>query len=164
MNHAYIPPSSRRDAAALERRRRKAAKLFGKGVSQAEVARRFSVSREAARKWYDAWKAKGALGLQARKRPGRPSELTELKKQRVARALIKGPRAFGYATEVWTLDRIATVIHRVARVRYHPGHVWRVLGIMGWSCKKPETQARERNEKAIQRWVRAEWPRIKKRG
>lgn len=164
MNHAHISPSSHRDAAALERRRRQAAKLFAKGRSQAEVARHFAVSREAARKWYDVWKRSGAVGLRARPKPGRPAELTPLKRRRVVRALLKGPAAFGYTTEVWTLSRISAVMGKVVSVRYHPGHVWRVLQALGWSCQKPETRARERDEAAIQTWVRRTWPRIKKRG
>lgn len=164
MNHTHISPSSHRDVKVLERRRRKAAKLFQSGVSQAEVARRFQVSREAVRKWYDAWKKQGTRGLMAKPKPGRPTELTTLKRQRVVRALLRGPRAFGYTTEVWTLSRIAELINTVARVRYHPGHVWRVLTSLGWSCQKPETRARERNEQAIKEWVRTDWPRIKKRG
>ncbi len=164
MNHAHISPPSHRDAKALERRRRKAAKLFQKGVAQAEVARRFAVSREAVRKWYDAWARQGVAALRAKPKPGRPPELTPLKQKRVVSALLKGPRVFGYATEVWTLERVAQVIQRVARVRYHPGHVWRVLGALGWSCQKPETRVRERDEGAIKEWVRVKWPRIQKRG
>lgn len=164
MQTFHSSPRSHPDPQARERRRRAAAKLFAKGRSQADVARHFAVSREAVRKWYDAWSREGVTGLHARPKPGRPVELTPLKQQRVAAALLKGPTAFGYTTEVWTLKRIGAVIKQVARVSYHPGHVWRVLGAMGWSCQKPETRARERNEAAIQTWVRRTWPRIKKGG
>lgn len=164
MNTFHSSPRSHRDPRALERRRREAAKLFMKGQCQADVARHFAVSREAVRKWYDSWTRAGVAGLHAQPKPGRPSALTALKRRRVVAALLKGPTAFGYATEVWTLTRMRDVIRKVARVRYHPGHVWRVLGTMGWSCQKPETRARERNEQAIKEWVRRDWPRIKKRG
>ncbi|MFH1417667.1 MAG: IS630 family transposase [Planctomycetota bacterium] len=33
---------------------------------------------------------------------------------------------------------------------------------MDWSCQKPERRARERNEEAIARWRKQDWPRIKK--
>lgn len=164
MSTPHIPPRSHRDPRAFERRRRQAAKLFANGHHQAAVARRLQVSREAVRKWYDAWRCQGVAGLRAKPKPGRPAELTPLKRQRVAAALLKGPTAFGYATEVWTLERISALIRSVAGVRYHPGHVWRVLRAMGWSCQKPEPRARERNEEAIQTWVRRTWPRIQKRG
>jgi len=58
---------------------------------------------------------------------------------------------------------VAEVIRRRFRVHYAPGHVWSVLVKLGWSSQKPERQARERDENAIERWRRQDWPRIKKR-
>jgi hypothetical protein len=41
--------------------------------------------------------------------------------------------------------------------------VWRLLrGRLGWSVQRPQRQAKERDEEAIQHWVAHEWPRIKK--
>jgi transposase len=61
------------------------------------------------------------------------------------------------------LPRAAAVIAQTFGVRYHPTHVWRILGGEGWSCQKPERRARECDEPAIQRWRQARWPPIKKR-
>ena len=36
------------------------------------------------------------------------------------------------------------------------------LSPLGWSAQKPEHRARERDEDAIERWRRVEWPRLKK--
>jgi transposase len=77
--------------------------------------------------------------------------------------LQRGPAAAGYARELWTLKRVADLIERRFGVRYHPCHVWRVLGSLGWSCQKPERRARERDEGEIERWRRRRWPHIKKR-
>lgn len=165
MQHiSHISPSSHLNTRGLEQRRRRAAKLFSRGKTQAEVARQFGVSREAAHKWHDTWKKNGLKGLTATQKTGRPPKLTEKKKRKVEAALLRGPSAFGYATEIWTLERIAGVIKKVADVKYDYRHVWRVLLSMGWSCQKPETRARERNEQAIKNWVRYAWPRIQKRG
>jgi len=41
-------------------------------------------------------------------------------------------------------------------------HVCRLLHHFGWSWQKPARRARERDEAAIQRWVKQAWPRIKK--
>lgn len=57
---------------------------------------------------------------------------------------------------------MAEVIAKRFGVGYHPSQVWRILRAMGWSCQKPERRARERDEDAIHRWRRVEWPRIKK--
>ena len=161
---SHISPSSHLNTRGLEERRRRAAKLFRKGYSQAEVARHFGVSREAARKWYDTWKKRGWKGLAATEKSGRPPKLTEAKQKKVERALLRGPGSFGYHTDIWTLERITEVIQKVAKVSYHPGHVWRILLSMGWSSHKPETRARERDEKAIKYWREVTWPRLQKRG
>lgn len=163
MNYTHNLSSSHRDRTARERRRLKAAKLFVKGYTQADIARQLSVSREAARKWHDAWARSGVGGLKSAGKPGPKSQLTPEKLKRVEQALLRGPTAFGYTTQLWTLGRIATVIKRVAKVSHHPGHVWHVLKAMDWSCQKPETRAAERDEAAIRHWQKATWPRIKKK-
>jgi transposase len=53
------------------------------------------------------------------------------------------------------------VIWRLAGVRYHPGHVWRILRGLGWSVQRPVRVAAERDEQAIARWVAEDWPAIK---
>ena len=82
--------------------------------------------------------------------------------RRIEKALLKGPRFQGDRTEIWTLPRVATVIERVSGVKYHPGHVWRILRGLGWSLQRPTLRARERDDEAIARWVREDWPRVKK--
>jgi transposase len=77
--------------------------------------------------------------------------------------LVQGPLHAGYRTDVWTLARIAKLIHQEFGIRYHPSHVWKILTALGWSCQKPERRAVERDEAAIARWKQHDWPRIKKR-
>jgi len=48
-------------------------------------------------------------------------------------------------------------------VRYHSGHVWRILRSLGWSPQRPVGRAIERDEKAIAEWKRTKWPVIKKK-
>ena len=75
---------------------------------------------------------------------------------------MEGPQAQGYSTDLWTLPRVARVVEHVSGVHYHPGHVWRVLRGLGWSLQRPTLRARERDEEAIARWKRQDWPRAKK--
>src|SRR5216683_1965164 len=145
---------SRRDFAALEARRYAAARLFARGESQAAVARTLGATRAAAHRWFHAWQDEGRTALKAAGRAGR--------KPRVEAALLKGPGAHGFATELWTLPRVATLIERLTDVRYHPGHVWYILRRLGWSLQRPTRQARERDEAAILQWKRERWPQVKK--
>lgn len=147
----------------LEARRFKAAVLFRQGATQAEAARRLRVTPEAARQWHDAWKQGGKGALKSKGKPGARARLTSADKRALERVLLKGPTAAGYATPLWTLERIQKVIRKETGVRYHPAHVWKVLTGMGWSRQKPEARSRERNEAAIREWVEHTWPGIKKR-
>jgi transposase len=146
----------------LKRRRLEAAKLFDEGATQADVARRLGVSRVSAMRWYRTWRKSGRGGLGVTKILGRPSRLGPRQLERIEAALLKGPQAQGYSTDLWTLPRVAVVVERVSGVHYHPGHVWRVLRGLGWSLQRPTLQARERDEEAIARWKRQAWPRAKK--
>lgn len=146
---------------ALRERRARAAKLFDQGLPQAEVARRCGVSRTTAMRWSRAWVKRGKRDLEPLPR-GRPNRLSEAKLERIEKALLRGAQAHGFSSELWTLERVAQVIERVADVHYHPGHVWRVLRSLGWSLQKPTTRARERDEVEIARWKKVEWPRLKK--
>lgn len=153
---------ARRDLEALRRRRRQAARLFAKGETQAQVARLLDVSRQTAMVWWNTFDQDGADALREPGTAGRPGRLTPKDLRAIEQALVQGPLAHGYETDLWTLPRIAAVIERVADVSYHAGHVWRLMRKLGWSLQKPTTRARERNEKAIRRWVRETWPGLKK--
>ena len=121
------------------------------------------MSRQSASVWYARWQEDGSKGLKAAGRAGRKPRITPEQKARVERQLARGPEAFGYATDLWTLPRITKVIKKVTGVDYHPGHVWKILKSIGWSCQKPVGKAAERDEAQIARWLKEDWPEVKKR-
>jgi hypothetical protein len=47
-----------------------------------------------------------------------------------------------------------------------PAEIARKVGVdrrsLGWSPQKPQRRAIERDEAAIQRWVKTTWPKVKK--
>lgn len=151
------------DYATEQGRRLKAGRLFGQGQSQADVARELGVSRQTASRWHHAWTSGGTAALRGAGRTGRRCQLSGDALRRLAALLLEGAQAHGYDTDLWTLERIAELVDRQFGVSYHPGHVWKLLGGLGWSCQRPERRARERNEASIRRWLRRRWPGIKKR-
>ena len=146
----------------MERRRLKAARLFAAGVSQAEVARRLGVATSSANRWHQAWKARGEAGVRRRGPPGSKPRLSHAQLHRLEQILLAGPMAAGYSTDLWTLERIASLIKDRFGVQYHASGIWFLLRRLGWSCQKPAKQAKERDEEAIQRWLRRRWPRIER--
>jgi transposase len=140
----------------------RAADLFAKGVSQADIGRDLEVSHQTVSDWHDKWEVGGKRALKSTGKPGRPPKVSEKDLAKVGRALQKGPKANGYSTDLWTLVRVAEVIEQVTGVTYHPGHVWRVLRQMGWSRQRPARRAAERDDEAIEQWVNDRWPKVKK--
>jgi transposase len=116
-------------------RRERAARLFTRGFSQAEVARRLGVTRQSAMRWQRAHSKGGAAALRPGKR-GRPARVTPAQLKQLERSMLRGPRAHGWASDRWTLERIGTLIWRHFGIRYHPGHVWRILRSQGWSVQR----------------------------
>jgi transposase len=146
----------------LEQRRRRAARLLESGLAQAEVARRVSVSRQSVSRWEQLWLEGGIEALRRPPRFGRPRRLSEAQCEELIRHLKTGALAAGFATELWTLPRIATLIEQRFTVRLTHPSVWRLLRALGWSVQRPTGQARQRDEKAIRTWKAKRWPELKK--
>lgn len=146
----------------LERRRQKGIALLKQGLMPVEVARRLGVDRRSVRRWRASFERGGQQGLAARPIPGRPARLDGEAKARLEALLLRGARACGFPTDLWTCPRVAQVIRKEFGVGYHADHVCRLLHSLGWTAQKPERRARERDEEAIQRWVRVDWKRVKK--
>lgn len=157
--HPHPSASARRDFKAMERLRLRAARMFEQGASQGEVVRRLGTSRQNVSRWHARWQQGGRAALRAAGRAGRRPKLSRVQRRQVERALLKGARAHGFDTDLWTLARIAVVIQRLTGVRHHPSHVWRLLRQLGWSVQR----ASERDEATIGRWVKQDWPRIRQK-
>ena len=151
-----------RNHVEMEKRRRKAAKLFDQELSAPEVARRLGVARQVAYRWKNARKEGGVKALVSKGPAGPKSRLTTAQTIQIIEALLAGPQARGCKTALWTLPRVAALIKDLTGISYHPGHVWRLLGANGFSCQRPERRALERDEKAIKKWKRVTWPALKK--
>ena len=149
-------------AAQLAYRRQLGGKLLAQGKGVREVARLLEVAPSSVSRWKQAQKRGGQSALQAKPHAGPAPRLSAARKRRLVATLVAGPRAAGYATELWTCPRVAEVIHRTFGVHYHPAHVWRVLRALLWRPQKPEQRARERDEVAMPHWRTQTWPRLKK--
>jgi transposase len=153
-----LPTGQQVDFAALEARRLRAAQLFEQGLSQAAVSRSLGVKSASVCRWHQAWVAGGAQALRQQVPAGRKPRLTPEQVERLEQALVEGPQAQGYRSELWTTARIGTLIRKLFGVRYHRGHVWRLLGQLGWTPQRPALRARERDEEAIAHWRHRRWP------
>jgi len=157
------PAGVRRDFGALERRRFQALRLLRQGLNQSEVARRVRVVRQSVARWAALERQSGEHALRQAGRAGRKPRLTAQQKTKLEQCLLAGPERLGYDTSLWSSERVAHLIEREFGVRYHPGHVWKLLVSLGWSCQRPVGRALERNEQTIRHWKKVAWPDIKKK-
>jgi transposase len=161
MQHTHKLSLSREER---EKRRFKAGKLFKKGISQAEVARRFHVTPTAVTQWHQAWEGDKRHGLESRGKTGKASKLTEAKRKIFKAAVLKGPLSFGFETDLWTLPRLASVMKKVTGVKFTQSYTWEIVRSLGFTPQKPQVLAKERDEQAIREWKRNRLPGLKKMG
>ena len=155
-------PAARQERDRLQVRRLRAAELFAAGVHQAEVARQLGVSAQAVSVWHARFLQGGAEALHSRGPSGPAPRLSDAQLAQLEQALLDGATANGFTGELWTLDRIALVIERLTGVRHHPAWVWALLRYrLGWTLQRPKRRAVERDQAAIDWWVKDRWPRIK---
>jgi transposase len=146
----------------LERRRRRAVELVGKGHTQTEVAEMLGCSQGSVSRWLQLARD-GDDGLSGKPHPGRPRVLSENQEQELVEVLVQGAGAHGWQNDLWTGPRVKVVIQRRFGIDYNVDHVRKILvHRLGWTSQKPERRARERKEEEIERWRSVEFPRLKK--
>lgn len=149
--------------AQLEDRRLHAIRLLEKGFLPVDIARKLKVDRRSVRRWKSSFLKAGKNAIKAKPAPGRPPRLDTRGKRKLERELLRGAQQAGYPTDLWTCPRIAKLVRQQFKVEYHVHHIPRLLRSLGWSPQKPEKRARERDEKVVQKWIKEDWVRIKKK-
>jgi len=152
-----------RDFEALEKRRFDFLRLYERGETQAAIARRLKTVPQTVPRWVKEYQVGGKDALKKAGRAGRKPRLSDSQLERLEKLLIAGPERLGYETPLWTCPRVAHLVEQEFGVRYHEGHVWKILVRLGWSPQRPAGRARERDEKKIAHWKKHVWPRIKKK-
>jgi transposase len=121
----------------MTERRLRAALYFSAGqTTQADISRELQCSRQSVSRWYQQWQRGGTKALEGAGRAGRKQRLNAQQQRRLGAALRRGPRARGLDSDRWTLDRVTALIEQLTGVRYHRGHVWRILRDMGWTLQR----------------------------
>jgi putative transposase len=141
-----------------------AGRLFAEGErTQVEIAEDLGVNRYTVTKWHRRWKAEGEAGLAAVQHQGGNAKLDGEKLVEVLEKLKGGAKAFGYEGDNWTARRVAEVIKRETKVRYHHDHVRKLLRAKGWTPQKAVGKPQERDEAVVKAWVENTVPELVKK-
>ena len=145
-----------------EWRRLQALYLKQQGWYQRVIAEALDTSEETISRWLARARQSGREALLAHPAPGHPPKLSDAQKHRIPEFLWHGPEAYGFRGQVWTRARIARVIEEEFGVRYHKGHVGRLLQELRWTPQVPIRRALQRDEGAIQCWRDEVWPELQR--
>jgi transposase len=137
--------------------------LKQQGWRQRDIAEALGASEVSVSRWLARARDGGPEALRARPAPGHPPKLSPQQKRLIPEFLWHGPEAYGFRGEVWTRARVARVIEEEFGVRYHKGHVGRLLQELRWTPQVPITRAIQRDEEAIERWRDEGWPALRQR-
>ncbi len=151
------------DAATQAHVRRTAVKAVRAGMTQTAAAATFGVSVRAVNKWVAVDKTGGLRALAAKQR-GRPvgagrvstAQATKIRQQ----ILDKMPDQLKLGFYLWTRAAVVALMAREYQVVVSLTTVGRYLKAWGFSVQKPVRRAYERNDVAIARWLKTEYPAI----
>jgi transposase len=136
-------------AEELQRRRLRAVELVQQGECPEDVAHFLGCGRSSVYTWLKLAR-EGPEQLAARPHTGPKPRLCAEQLTELEALLLKGAKAHGWRTELWTAARVADLIERHFRVSFHPEHVRKILKRrLRWTSQKPQRRAKERDEAAI---------------
>ena len=112
--------------------------------------------------WLQRYQSEGIEGRLDGYLSRRPAGLTEKQKEHVVDILDSGPVAYGLDNGVWTSPMIAWVMEEEFGIKYHPGHVRKLLHAWGFSVQRPRRALARADLAAQDRWHRRIYSTLKK--
>jgi len=135
------------------------------GMKQVEAARMFGVSGAAIGKWMAAYRRGGFKVLQGRPGGRRKGEgrLKGWRAGQVVRAIRdRTPDQLKLPLVLWTQEAVAALVERGFGVRVSLMTIGRWLKRWGFTPQKPVRRVWEQNPKAVERWLKVRYPRIRR--
>jgi transposase len=151
-----------RDGEYRVARRILAIRMNAQGQTAGEISRLLGVHRSSATLWLQHWMEHGLDGILEGQRSGRPAELDAKDIELLKDIVDSGPIAYGFTSGVWTSPMITRVIADEFGIRYHPGHVRKLLHEIGFSVQRPRRKLARADVKKQSRWRRYTLPALKK--
>jgi len=147
---------------ALEELRLRAVKLVLAGGSPEVVIKSLGMSRGCIYKWLSAYAAGGFDALRAKQLFGRPAILTPTQMKWLFRTVRKDPLQLLFPFALWTAKMLGVALYRKFGIRLSKPTMCRVLHKLGLTPQKPLHRAAQQNPKAVEHWVKEEYPSIQK--
>ena len=151
------------DHATLEALRIRAVRSVQDGESPEDVARTLRVTSRTMYKWLADYRRGGWGALEAKPLAGRPPKLDDKKLKWLYNTITrKNPLQLNFQFALWTREMVAQLIKEKYGIRLAANSVGRLLAQLGITPQKPLHRALERDEALVQKWLKSEYPKIKK--
>ena len=151
------------DHATLEALRIRAVQSVQEGESPEVVARTLRITSRTMYRWLAQYRSGGWGALKAKPLAGRPPKLDDRKLKWIYHTVTqKNPLQFRFQFALWTREMVVQLIKERYGIRLAANSVGRLLAQLGITPQKPLHRAIERDEALVQKWLRAEYPKIKK--
>jgi transposase len=151
------------DHQTLEAMRERAVRRVQEGESPEVVAKIFGIGRTAIYRWLGQYRQGGWGALKAKPLFGRPPKLDDKKLKWIYDTVTqKNPLQMKFTFALWTREMVATLIKDKFKIRLSVASVGRLLAQLGITCQKPLNRAIERDEALVQKWLKTEYPKIRK--
>lgn len=147
---------------AQEAIREKAVKAVLSGKTRVEVALLFGVSRVAVNGWVKKYQSQGKFSLKAKKRgPHSTSRLSPQQGATIVK-LVKNnpPEKLELPFVLWTREAVQQLIEKRCGILLSRWTVGRYLKQWGFTPQKPIRKAYEQDPKAVEKWLKQEYPKI----
>lgn len=147
---------------ALEHYRFQAIDLRKNGWKINKIAEAFGVRREAVSRWMSKASKYGKNSLKSTKAKGKEPKLNKEEQIKIVSLMIKPATEYGFENPLWTCKKIQRLMKDQTGRSLSISNVWEFAKRWNLSPQIPNKKAKERNESAIKRWVKEEWPKIEK--
>jgi transposase len=151
------------DHTTLEALRIRAVQSVQEGESPEVVARTLRITSLTMYRWLAQYRGGGWGALKAKPLAGRPPKLDDKKLKWIYRTVTqRNPLQFRFEFALWTREMVVQLIKEKYGIRLAANSVGRLLAQLGITPQKPFHRAIERDEALVQKWLKAEYPKIKK--
>jgi len=145
----------------LEQYRFQAIKLREKGWKIEDIAEAFGLVRTSVSHWFMKLDRHGLKSLKRTKAKGKEPKLTKEDKTKILSWLKQSAVDFGFETPLWTGNRVQQLIKKQLDKSLHVSNVREWLKRWNLTNQKPERRATQQDERAVKRWLKEEWPKIR---
>ena len=164
-----VPAAELRRLARRERDGAAAARMYAvanalEGMNRADAARLAGMERQALRDAVVRFNAEGLAGLHNRPHPGPAPRLDADRRAALKQLVLDGPDVEKAGLSAWTLADLCREVEQRWAVRFHPGHMSKLVRGLGLSHQKarpthpkrdPDAQAAFAKGGSRTRWTRS---------